>query len=719
MWVIIVLSCESYYPDPPASPASLLLALQPLLGGHNIFCLLPSVPSWWLSSTDVVTRLPPPSSSAGSSRSFFASLCCVPVIDFSMVVIENNAPTPTTYDVVFVVESSANVGAYFETLKSSYILPAIEHFNGGPPEAVDYGCNYSCSLYTLVTYCADDHAPGLAASCSSPTTSAQEFIQRLDNIEFSGGYGDLSYQIAEGLSTALQVFDDVNQLREPNVNAQKHCVLISNSTPVQVPCQENIKFAGLLPDQLLTNLAEIGVNFSIISPRKIPLLFKLFEKASGDLNSMKNFAVDSRHLVLLQGFHLQERPTSPEQSKTEVSMDLKSIIPIVSTTSQLTTPAGVSLMSSLVKGGSPGTMPAPSPQQQDTTLDGGFKPPGSLPLSAAAPMPPSPASLPTASTPGGSIVTASSSGPPVPSASQLQNSMQRQPSGKTGHSSAHEIASQILNAVRSGAQSSMGGGHQPQGNPGQQQPPQPSQAPTSASPGFPFPMSTVSQTGMGQTQSMPQNSVPNSASPAIMSTGLNPQQQPGGHEVPLPDLSSVQPQQARRVIWSGSLEWQDKAKSAQGLDTKFTRSLPCHMSLNQTDPDLNAGKWPTKLIMQLLPSALLAPLQTLFRKSRNVSFDFSSGDVEPLKNLHSLMNKGFAGCVYFPNVQGCEIKVLMLLYSNRKRQFMGLIPNDQTGFLNAIRTLIAKTKGRVGNQLNTGEVAMRSQMGMHQCCSLA
>ena len=101
-----------------------------------------------------------------------------------MVVIENTPPAPATYDVVIVVESSANVGAYFDTLKASYILPAIEHFNGGPPEAVDYGCNYSCSLFSLVTYSADDHPPGLAASCTAPTTSAQEFIHRLDKIEY-------------------------------------------------------------------------------------------------------------------------------------------------------------------------------------------------------------------------------------------------------------------------------------------------------------------------------------------------------------------------------------------------------------------------------------------------------------------------------------------------------------------------------------------------------
>ena len=42
----------------------------------------------------------------------------------SMVALDS-VPSPV-YDVVVVVESSANVGAYFDTLKTSYILPALE-----------------------------------------------------------------------------------------------------------------------------------------------------------------------------------------------------------------------------------------------------------------------------------------------------------------------------------------------------------------------------------------------------------------------------------------------------------------------------------------------------------------------------------------------------------------------------------------------------------------
>lgn len=47
-----------------------------------------------------------------------------------------------------------------------------------------------------------------------------------------------------------------------------------------------------------------NVNLSIISPRKIGILFKLFEKADGDLSTLpnKNYSKDPRHLVLLKGY---------------------------------------------------------------------------------------------------------------------------------------------------------------------------------------------------------------------------------------------------------------------------------------------------------------------------------------------------------------------------------------------------------------------------------
>uniref|UniRef100_A0A8C3S950 Mediator of RNA polymerase II transcription subunit 25 von Willebrand factor type A domain-containing protein n=1 Tax=Chelydra serpentina TaxID=8475 RepID=A0A8C3S950_CHESE len=46
-------------------------------------------------------------------------------------------------DVVFVIEGTANLGPYFESLRKHYLLPAIEYFNGGPPAETDFGGDVS------------------------------------------------------------------------------------------------------------------------------------------------------------------------------------------------------------------------------------------------------------------------------------------------------------------------------------------------------------------------------------------------------------------------------------------------------------------------------------------------------------------------------------------------------------------------------------------------
>lgn len=81
-----------------------------------------------------------------------------------------------------------------------------------------------------------------------------------------------------------------------------------------------------------------------MSPKKLPPLYKLFEKAGGDLSILqaKNYAKDPRHLVLLKGYHLQERSTSPLVSSNGNSLPTS----LIASESQLTDaaqgPVGVS-----------------------------------------------------------------------------------------------------------------------------------------------------------------------------------------------------------------------------------------------------------------------------------------------------------------------------------------------------------------------------------------
>jgi len=49
-----------------------------------------------------------------------------------------------------------------------------------------------------------------------------------------------------------------------------------------------------------------------------------------------------------------------------------------------------------------------------------------------------------------------------------------------------------------------------------------------------------------------------------------------------------------------------------------------------------------------------------------------------------------------------EVRVLMLLYSNRKHQFMGLIPNNQMLFVSGIRSVVTQHKKNQQIRVFTG-----------------
>ena len=65
-------------------------------------------------------------------------------------------------------------------------------------------------------------------------------------------------------------------------------------------------------------------------------------------------------------------------------------------------------------------------------------------------------------------------------------------------------------------------------------------------------------------------------------------------------------------------------------------------------------------------------------------------ECESLVALTNVMGTGFAGCVHFTG--SCDIKVLILLYSNDKKAYLGFIPNDQVSFVERIRTVIQQQK---------------------------
>ncbi|XP_046405213.1 mediator of RNA polymerase II transcription subunit 25-like isoform X3 [Ischnura elegans] len=234
-------------------------------------------------------------------------------------------------DIVFAIEGTAINGAYLNDIKTNYLIPTIEYFSQGSVEEREYIAENSNINYAIVTYFAADCLPSPSSECYGPYTSPQKLLNVLDKIEMVGGKTESHANIAEGLATALQCFDDMKHVEQASGGGaspgalsaitppqtlqmvQKHCILICNSPPYNLPVMESFAYAGHTAEQLAALLQERGINLSIMSPRKIPALFKLFDKAGGDLQASqtKNYTKDPRHLVLLKGFSLKERPISP------------------------------------------------------------------------------------------------------------------------------------------------------------------------------------------------------------------------------------------------------------------------------------------------------------------------------------------------------------------------------------------------------------------------
>ncbi|KAM6996860.1 mediator of RNA polymerase II transcription subunit 25 isoform 2-T2 [Passerculus sandwichensis] len=538
--------------------------------------------------------------------------------------LEPPAPPAMVADVVFVIEGTANLGPYFEALRKHYLLPAIEYFNGGPPAETDFGGDFGGTQYSLVVFNTVDCAPESYVQCHAPTSSAWEFLTWLDSIQFVGGGGESCSLIAEGLSTALQLFDDFKKMREQIGQTHKVCVLICNSPPYLLPAVESTTYSGYSTESLVQRIAERGIHFSVVSPRKLPALRALFEKGAppGSLEPPqgKECGQDPRHMVLVRGVAL---PGSTGGSSS--SLPPKSAV-------------------------APPQLPPSAPQ-----------------LPPAPPQPPPPGPQPYQVPPPGALNAAQAAAQSAVEAAKSQKSL-------AGRFPA--LPPQPLPPF-------------PQAPPPSQPlpPPAPPLAPLPPPKGPPQGPAGAPPPPQGQTQGQGQTAM-GSAGPPSSGPPQSSAPQLGG-----PPLAAPQQSVGNKVLaWSGVLEWQEKPKPALvDSSTKLTRSLPCQVYVNAGE-NLKTDQWPQKLIMQLIPQQLLTTLGPLFRNSRMVQFHFTNKDLESLKGLYRIMGNGFAGCVHFPHTAPCEVRVLMLLYSSKKKIFMGLIPNDQSGFVNGIRQVITNHK---------------------------
>ncbi|XP_060532010.1 mediator of RNA polymerase II transcription subunit 25 isoform X2 [Cylas formicarius] len=593
-------------------------------------------------------------------------------------------------DVVFVIEATAVNGAYINDIKSNYIIPSLEYFSQDNVDETSYISENTNSLYGIVTYQAADCLPNPCTNTYGPLSSPAKVLGIIDRLELIGGKGESHANVAEGLATALCCFEDLYSKRDANITPQKHCVLICNSPPYLLPVLECQPYSGKSAEQLAAVLSEKNINLSVISPRKIPQLYKLFEKGGGDLTASqtKNYAKDPRHLVLLKGFSLKERPLSPTPGASQSQIP-NSTLP-------------VSMPSPLAGNDSPihnsqqnpnilGTNSSPVVQAgvgQNTV----YRPPvptvsgmrmmGSNQMPMGIQSMPAPPGYHTAS------VGPRASWQMPPPTQQPRPYLQQNQQVNTTTGSSALIAQLQQPPSISGANVNQFGQmstNSPLNKINMGQPPN-VQTSIAQNPGI-------------QTSSMAQVSQANAVATSQAQAAQQVPQQLAGRE--------------RHTIWQGILEWIEKPKNM--ADQKITRHVPCHVSSNSKDgePEIKADGWPQKLIMQLMPKQLIGTIGGSYLKNSK-SVLFHPSPCEALDSLTRVMISNFAGCVHFtsnPSHTTCDIKVLILLYTQDKRAYLGFIPNDQVAFVDRLRKVIQQQKSTQMRPPGNGGPVMNPQAG--------
>lgn len=71
--------------------------------------------------------------------------------------------------------------------------------------------------------------------------------------------------------------------------------------------------------------------------------------------------------------------------------------------------------------------------------------------------------------------------------------------------------------------------------------------------------------------------------------------------------------------------------------------------------------------------------------------------------------------MHFSYKASCEVRVLMLLYSSEKKIFIGLIPHDQSNFVNGIRRVIANQQQVLQRSLEQEQQQRGVRLAHHAC----
>jgi len=551
-------------------------------------------------------------------------------------------------DVIVCVEATSVGGYNIKNIKSEYLIPALEYYSGTQVSDVNFCRIDQSSTYTLIPFKNAQCFPEPSCRVYGPYTSTKKLVDVFESLDFNGGGGEAYSLGQEGLARAMKVFEKLSTMREINFKSSRHILYLGNSPMYDVPVMECTQFAGKSIDSLCLDIKERHISLSVFSPRKIPYLFKLYETAGGDIIKAKekNYAKDSRHMILLKNLVLEERPVTPRTSQS----------------------------------------PAPGVKQGGTNQAYGFNPNQQMGMQQQYPQNPVGGMN---QNPGASKLI-----PPQPENSTLKGLLNTKPitnqvQPNTG--AAWPYGQQQIRGQMQNPRMPVPGGMM-QGNTGGMMPGQGMGVVMSTMGGM---QGTPSGTGMmpsgGMVQQQPggvmtnlpgQVGVQGAAGGMMGNQGSQPQA--GGARV------GPQQQREKQMIWKGELEWQKKGPNP--TDQKISYSVSCTVSSNVKEngqPEVMPDNWPSKLMLQLIPKSVIQSIGgQYFKDSKSVLFHPQESD--SLEALSKEMSSGFAGCVHISN--NGDIKVLILLYGAEKKSYLGFIPNDQNSFVERIMTIIQQQR---------------------------
>ncbi|XP_038892143.1 mediator of RNA polymerase II transcription subunit 25 isoform X1 [Benincasa hispida] len=252
---------------------------------------------------------------------------------------------------IVVVEGTAAMGPFWQTIVSDYIEKIVRSFCGN--ELTGQKPPTSNVEFSLVTFHTHGSYCGCLVQRTGWTRDVDIFTQWLSAIPFSGG-GFSDGAIAEGLAEALMMFSTQPNggQNQQTMDMQKHCILVAASnpyplpTPVYRPAVQNLEqhdngepgSSQSYAETVAKSFSQCFISLSVICPKQLPKLRAIYTAGKRNPRAadppIDNVKTPS-YLVLISENFVEARAalsrpgiTSLPANQSPVKMDISPVVPV-------------------------------------------------------------------------------------------------------------------------------------------------------------------------------------------------------------------------------------------------------------------------------------------------------------------------------------------------------------------------------------------------------